>query len=77
MLDGKGRLRITDFGLAGFAEQIKGSEVMVGTPAYLSPEQFAGKEVTTAPPTLSSTIYPNVYSGYRGFADSLGYLHGD
>jgi serine/threonine-protein kinase len=46
MVDGKGRARITDFGLAGLAEFITGDEVRSGTPAYMSPEQLLGREVT-------------------------------
>jgi serine/threonine protein kinase len=52
MLDGQGKARITDFGLAGIASAIQGAEVRAGTPAYMAPEQLAGKEVT-----VKSDIY--------------------
>jgi serine/threonine-protein kinase len=46
MLDGRGRVRITDFGLARLADEKGGTGVAAGTPAYMAPEQWAGQEVT-------------------------------
>ena len=46
MLDGRGRARITDFGLAGLSTEIQGDDARAGTPAYMSPEQFSDGEVT-------------------------------
>jgi serine/threonine-protein kinase len=52
MIDGRGEVRITDFGLAALAEQLQGAEIRNGTPAYMAPEQLAGREVS-----VQSDIY--------------------
>jgi predicted Ser/Thr protein kinase len=77
MLDGRGQVVITDFGLAGVADQIRGAEIRSGTPAYMSPEQIAGTEVT-----MRSDIYAlglvlyEVFTGKRAFAELKAGAHG-
>ena len=51
MIDGRGRARITDFGLAVAAGEAIEGEVS-GTPAYMAPEQLAGR-----PASIRSDVY--------------------
>ncbi len=68
MLDGRGRVRITDFGLAGLAADIGGTEARAGTPAYMSPEQFAGGEVTPKSDLYSlGLVLYEIFTGKRFF----------
>ena len=46
MIDGRGRARITDFGLAGLAVELARGGQIAGTPAYMAPEQITGGQVT-------------------------------
>jgi len=68
MLDGRGRVRITDFGLAGLAADIGGREARAGTPAYMSPEQFAGGELSPKSDlyALGLVLY-EIFTGKRPF----------
>ncbi|MGO8796850.1 MAG: serine/threonine-protein kinase [Candidatus Sulfotelmatobacter sp.] len=76
MLDGKGRARITDFGLATALDHAAG-EQPAGTPGYMAPELLKG-----ASPTVQSDIYAlglvlyEVFTGKRAFeAQSLAELY--
>ena len=68
MLDGRGRVRITDFGLASAADAAVGEADASGTPAYMAPEQFGSQG-----PSIRSDIYAlglvlyEIYTGKRAF----------
>ena len=73
MLDGRGNVLIADFGLAALSGQVQQHEIRHGTPAYMAPEQLAGKEVTQASDiyALGLVLY-EVFTGKRAYeADSL------
>ena len=51
MIDGRGRVRLTDFGLASMAGEIRGDE-RAGTPMYMAPELLSG-----GAPSVQTDIY--------------------
>ncbi len=66
MLDGRGEVLITDFGLAGVAHEIE--DVRSGTPAYMAPEQLAGEEVTVKSDIYSlGLLLYEVFTGKTAF----------
>ena len=68
MIDGQGNVRITDFGLAGLAETLHGDDVRSGTPAYMAPEQLAGREVTVRSDIYSlGLVLYEIFTGQRAF----------
>ncbi len=76
MLDGRGDVRITDFGVAALAEQMTGKDARAGTPAYMAPEQLAGKHFTRRSDIYSlGLVLYEVYTGREAFhADSVAKL---
>jgi len=67
MLDKRGKVRITDFGLAGVTTAA-GDETLGGTPAYMAPEQLAGNVATEQSDiyALGLVLY-EIFTGKRVF----------
>lgn len=73
IIDSKGKARITDFGIAGLESELKANAGVVGTPAYMSPEQIAGKELTTKSDIYSlGLVLYEIFTGKQAFqSDSI------
>jgi Protein kinase domain len=68
MLDGRGKVRITDFGLAGLGDDMRHEDASAGTPAYMAPEQLSGKEVTQKSDIYSlGLVLYEIFTGKRAF----------
>ena len=68
MLDGRGRVRITDFGLALSHDDATGRSETAGTPAYMAPEQIGKGEAS-----VRSDIYSLGLVFYELFTGHLPY----
>src|SRR5688572_25557659 len=76
IIDGRGKARLTDFGIAGLESELKDGAGVAGTPAYMSPEQITGKELTAKSDiyALGLVLY-EIFTGKRAFAgDTIGEL---
>jgi len=68
MIDGRGRVRITDFGLAALVEELRKDEVLAGTPGYMAPEQVASGQVTPRTDVYAAgLVMYEVFSGHQAF----------
>jgi serine/threonine-protein kinase len=74
MLDGRGNVRITDFGLAAAAEHVVGLEAQCGTPAYMAPEQWSGEGATARSDiyALGLVLY-ELFTGVSAIPESQGH----
>ncbi|MFN2454965.1 MAG: protein kinase [Pyrinomonadaceae bacterium] len=68
IIDGRGRARITDFGIAGLESELRDSASGAGTPAYMSPEQITGKELTAKSDLYSlGLVLYEIFTGRQAF----------
>jgi len=68
------QVKLVDFGVARFASQVSGSDRVLGTPAYLSPEQIEGQKQDGRSDLFSlGVVLYEMLTGVRPFAgNSLG-----
>ena len=68
MIDEKGDVRITDFGLSGLLEEFGDGAALEGTPEYMSPEQLAGRELTARSDIYSlGLVLYELFTGRKAF----------
>jgi serine/threonine-protein kinase len=68
MIDGRGRARISDFGIAAFLGEAASAYPGSGTPAYMAPEQRAGRELTIRSDIYSlGLVLYELFTGQRAF----------
>jgi predicted Ser/Thr protein kinase len=68
MIDGRGRVRITDFGLAVAAGEETPEADVSGTPPYMAPEQFAGKGASVRSDIYAlGLVFYEIFTGKRAF----------
>jgi serine/threonine-protein kinase len=68
------KVKLVDFGVARFASQVSGSDRVLGTPAYLSPEQIEGRKQDGRSDLFSlGVVLYEMITGVRPFGgNSLG-----
>ena len=76
MLDGRGKVRLTDFGVAAEEAAVPETRGVAGTPAYMAPELLRGSQASVASDiyALGLVLY-EVFAGRRAYeADTIADL---
>src|SRR5262244_543241 len=74
MVDGRGRVRITDFGLAALVQELRKDQVLAGTPGYMAPEQVTGGQVTPRTDIYAAgLVMYELFSGQQAFPVSKAF----
>ena len=69
LIDARGKVRITDFGLAVLADEFDPKEARAGTPAYMAPEQLASNAVSPRSDVYSlGVVLYEMFTGRRAYS---------